>query len=155
VAFLEGLNGGARKRLEASNLVVAPRPVDMARASRECDLAVGNGGHSVTGEMLLAGKPLMLVPLVLEQQQTAQAVERLGAGRWAPARDSSAIVSKLHAMLDGTDTCAEAARRFARRYEAFDRGRQRQAMFERVRLLLAGRDRTANAPDARPHTLVD
>lgn len=137
VAYVEGLSPAMRKRVEAPTVQLSPRRVGVAQAARECDLAVLNGGHGVTSEMLLAGKPMVLVPLVLEQQQTARAVERLGAGLSAAAREPYAIVSKLEAMLTGGDPRADAARRFADRYASFDRDRQRRDMFHRVTELLA------------------
>ena len=58
--------------------------------------------------------------------------------RGAPARDPWLVVSKLDGMLgEGLDAHAEAARRFADRYAAFDGNRQRRSMFERVTELLA------------------
>jgi UDP:flavonoid glycosyltransferase YjiC (YdhE family) len=121
-------------------LHVAERRIDVAAASRECDLAVLNGGHGVTCEMLLAGKPVLAVPLVLEQQMTGDAVKRVGAGESAPPRRGEpwewAGRAKLEAMLS-EDCYATAARRFADRYAAFDPARQREAMFRRAEELLA------------------
>jgi hypothetical protein len=57
LAYLDGATPAVRKRLESSTLHVAERRIDVAAASRECDLAVLNGGHGVSCEMLLAGKP--------------------------------------------------------------------------------------------------
>jgi UDP:flavonoid glycosyltransferase YjiC (YdhE family) len=148
VAFVEGLAPSVRKRVEAPNVRLAPRRVDVARAARECDLAVVNGGHGVTAEMLLAGKPLVVVPQVLEQQQTARAVERLGAGAVAAARDPDSIVSALDSALRDRRRQADAAGRFAARYAAFDGARQRVAMFDRAGELLAGAEAAQSAAPA-------
>jgi UDP:flavonoid glycosyltransferase YjiC (YdhE family) len=88
--------------------------------------------------MLLAGKPLVLVPQVLEQQQTARAVARLGAGWVAAAREPYSIAATLGAALEDGRRHAEAAGRFAARYAAFDGARQRRAIFERANALIAG-----------------
>jgi UDP:flavonoid glycosyltransferase YjiC (YdhE family) len=140
LAYVDGITPAARKRLESPTLHLTERRVDIARVSRECDLAVLNGGHGVTAEMLLAGKPVLAVPLVLEQQMTGDALKRLGAGESAPPRRGEpwewSGAAKLEAMLtDGR--YAAAARRFADRYAAFDPQRQRAAMLERAEELLA------------------
>ena len=118
---------------------VADNRLDVARASRECDVAVLNGGHGVTAQMLLAGKPVLTVPLVLEQTMTGRALERIGAGLSAPpARGEPWEWSgraKLEAVLND-DRFAEGAQRFAERYAKFDPKRQRRAMFERAVELL-------------------
>ncbi|MCA9790907.1 MAG: hypothetical protein KC910_03900 [Candidatus Eremiobacteraeota bacterium] len=46
---------------------VVSQPVDLARAARECDLAITHAGHGSTTALLLAGKPVFLCPRSLEQ----------------------------------------------------------------------------------------
>jgi UDP:flavonoid glycosyltransferase YjiC (YdhE family) len=60
--------------MESPTLHRAERRMDVTRAAAECDVAVLNGGHGVTAEMLLAGKPVLAVPLVLEHQMTGEAL---------------------------------------------------------------------------------
>jgi len=150
LAYVDGLDPAERKRLEAPTVRVAERRVDVAAASRACDLAVVNGGHGVTVEMLLAGKPVLAVPLVLEQSLTGDALRRLGAGdAAAPKRGEPwewAGAQKLRAMLDD-DTYGKCARRFAERYAAFDPMVQRLAMLRRAEELLAGPASGADAPE--------
>ena len=62
LVYIEGLSAAARSRMESPTMHLAEKRVDVARAAAECDLAVLNGGHGVTAEMLLAGKPILLVP---------------------------------------------------------------------------------------------
>ena len=147
VAFVDGAGAAARKALESPTVHLAERRLDIARAAAECDVAVLNGGHGVVCEMLLAGKPVLAVPLVLEQQMTGEALRRLGAGESAPPRRGEPWEwtgrAKLEAVLnDGS--CAEGARRFADRYAKFDRAAQREAMLGRAAgLLEAGTADTA------------
>jgi UDP:flavonoid glycosyltransferase YjiC (YdhE family) len=67
----------------------ADKRLDGARAAAECDVAVLNGGHGVVAELLLAGKPMLAVPLVLERQITGDALRRLGAS--APSHPRRAV----------------------------------------------------------------
>lgn len=138
LAYVEGLSPAARGRIESPTLRMAPRRIDVARAAAECGLAVLNGGHGVTCEMLLAGKPILFVPLNLEQQMTADAVTRMGAGESAAGGKEQPWqgASRLEAMLS-EDRHTAAARRFADRYRPVDPARQPPAMFRRAEELLA------------------
>jgi UDP:flavonoid glycosyltransferase YjiC (YdhE family) len=114
-------------RFECETLRFARRRLDISLVSQSCDLAILNGGHGVTAEMLLAGKPILELPLAFEQRMIADAVVRLGAGESASVREPEKIGLKLDAALDA-ESCGEAARRFGTRYSAFTAGRQRVAM---------------------------
>lgn len=114
---------------------LAPRRVDLAAVGRECDLAVLNGGHGATAEMLLAGKPVVTIPLALEQRLMGDVVARLGAGLVAPRRRRGAIEEALDAAT--RDDAGDAgAWRFARRYAAFHPQLRRPAMRRRSSQLL-------------------
>jgi glycosyltransferase involved in cell wall biosynthesis/UDP:flavonoid glycosyltransferase YjiC (YdhE family) len=153
LAYVDGLGGEARKRIESSTLRLADRRVDVARASRECHLAVLNGGHAVTSEMLLAGKPVLAVPLAFEQQLTGEVLRRLGAGESAPPRRGEpwdwSGRPKLDALLTD-ERYTVAARRFGQRYASFDRHRQRRALNDRVCELLS----VARCPKDHPEAAL-
>ena len=109
----------------------------MRHAAAECDLAVLHAGQGATAAMLLAGKPILLLPLVLEQRLTADAVVRLGAGERAAANDPAAVGQKLDGML-ASDHYTAAARSFAAKYADFDPAAQVERMARRVEELLGG-----------------
>lgn len=93
----------------------SPEPLPSS-AIEDCDLVVCHGGHGTVCEALLAGKPLFLLPEVLEQMLTARNVAALGAGAWHhPAQDASMLRRSLRRVLEG-DQCSEAAQAFARRH---------------------------------------
>ena len=98
--------------------------------------------------MLLAGKPLLLLPLMLEQRLTADAVVRLGAGERAAPNDVASVREKLDALL-GSDGHAAAARRFAENHADFDPAAQVEKIVRRVEELL-GRNRAGRAEGAAP-----
>ena len=95
---------------------------------------------SGTGDCPRAGKPILQIPLVLEQRLTADAVVRLGAGERAAANDPAAVGEKLDAML-ASDRYATAARSFAAKYVDFDPAAQVERMAARVEELLKERGR--------------
>ncbi len=69
--------------------------------------------------MLLAGKPILQIPLYLEQQLTARAVKRCGAGLCADGQKPNEVKARLAEMLQ-SEKYAAAARRFAKRHVDFD-----------------------------------
>jgi UDP:flavonoid glycosyltransferase YjiC (YdhE family) len=79
-----------------------------------CDVLVINGGFSSVSEAVVYGKPCVVVPLEghAEQHLNALAIERLGLGRRATARDWHA---RLREVLGSYDETVAAHRRFAAR----------------------------------------
>jgi hypothetical protein len=102
-------------RYRCPTLRFAERPVELGLAGRQCDIAILNATHGTTASMLLAGKPLLLIPLYLEQQISADNVARMGAGLSADPNRALHIVDQLDGLL-GSDGFRNAAGRFAQRY---------------------------------------
>jgi UDP:flavonoid glycosyltransferase YjiC (YdhE family) len=136
LVYAEGVGPNLRRRFESPSLRFADLPVDLNRVGREWVAAVLNGGHGVTAEMLLAGKPIVQIPLALEQRLTADATKRLGAGDAASARSVDAVGAALERVLADQGYAAAAAC-IARRYASFDPEKQRSAMVRRAEALLA------------------
>lgn len=104
---------------EGGNLHFSPAPLDIPTVAAECDLAILHGGHGVTTAMLLAGKPLLLLPLHLEMLLTARAVALLGAGLAAPQLKPGGMHNKLMRLLN-EPAFSEAAQQFAAGYADLD-----------------------------------
>ncbi len=81
--------------------------------------------------MLMAGKPILQLPIYLEQTLNAAATARLGAGLSAGVTRPEEIAVKLMALLCSEDH-AEAARRFAGRCAKFDLTRQVHNALRRI-----------------------
>jgi UDP:flavonoid glycosyltransferase YjiC (YdhE family) len=116
VAFVGGVPGKRLAELQNHTTSISQRPYDIKRAAAECDFCVCHGGHGTTCELLLMGKPLLLLPMQLEQYLTARRVSDAGAGiiadRDSPDGGFKAAVEKI---MNGSDF-AKQAREFARRY---------------------------------------
>jgi UDP:flavonoid glycosyltransferase YjiC (YdhE family) len=108
LAFIDGMDEEMRRRPAAPTVRFAAGRLDAERAARACDLAVTHGTFGTTAMMLAAGKPVLMLPLVLEQGILARKVERLGAGRFAPPGDPAAVRAAWQA-LTASDECARAA----------------------------------------------
>jgi UDP:flavonoid glycosyltransferase YjiC (YdhE family) len=107
----------------------------MELASGECHLAILHGGHGATAAMLLAGKPILQIPLVVEQLLTTVATIRLGAALVARPNSSQELSDALLTLL-GSEGHACAARQFAARYAAFNPEDQIRGIVDRIEALL-------------------
>jgi len=74
-------------------------PLDLSAVADTAGLAIGNGTHGTTTELLLAGVPQLMLPLYGEQEIVANNVQRLGAGLSAPRRLPKPMVTKLQELL--------------------------------------------------------
>jgi UDP:flavonoid glycosyltransferase YjiC (YdhE family) len=63
-----------------ANVSLIDQPVDMQQVALECDVALLNGTHTTVMQMLRAGKPVVSLPLLLEQQLTSERISDLRAG---------------------------------------------------------------------------
>jgi UDP-N-acetylglucosamine:LPS N-acetylglucosamine transferase len=105
-------------RFRNSFLYFANNPVDIAQASQSATLAITNGGHGLSLQMLLAGVPLLLFPLVLEQQVLARTVDAMGVGKYCSPWRSDRIETAVDSMLDDS-LCSKHAAAFAARHKPF------------------------------------
>jgi UDP:flavonoid glycosyltransferase YjiC (YdhE family) len=124
---------------QSETLRFVSEPLNMSEVGRDCDLAILNAGHGTTCDILLAGKPIMQIPMNAEQQLMAERVCALGAGERVSARKSDP--ERMAAALDQLLTdpkYTQAAQTFAKRYAKFDPQKQRAQMLERVLELLEG-----------------
>ncbi len=97
---------------------VSPRPFDLAAAMAEADFAILNGTHATTAAALLAGKPSIHFPLVLDQWMVAHRVRELGAVWIVPANRPQSLGEILERAV--ALEAAERAREFADKHAGFD-----------------------------------
>lgn len=117
IVHVSGMTAMECTRRSTASMRLSPTLLNVRRALEECDLVVTHGGSLVT-YALLAGKPLLILPLHLEQQQTADRVAALGAGLSAPRLAPDGMHHKLHELLED-DRFAKVARQFAERYPQY------------------------------------
>jgi hypothetical protein len=119
VIVVDGIQPKVVERFRSATLRFERERLDISLAARECDLAILNGTHGTVAALLLAGKPVLNVPLFLEQGILSRTVARLGAGLYAPARRPADVVGRLDEMMRSPNY-GRAAAAFARRYASFD-----------------------------------
>jgi UDP:flavonoid glycosyltransferase YjiC (YdhE family) len=103
------------KQFQGGNLVFSDRPVDLRAAVAQADVVVCHSGHGTISAALLAGKPLLLLPLNMEQRMLSARVMQMGAGLAAPALAPEGMQQKFHRLM-AEPAFTEAARAFAERY---------------------------------------
>ncbi len=107
------------RRLASPQLAFADTLQDMAAVTHECDAAVMTNGHSTVAAMLMAGKPMVILPQHLEMFLIARSIEENGAGLSAPALKREGILGKLERVLSETGF-GEKARAIAARHGDWD-----------------------------------
>jgi UDP-N-acetylglucosamine:LPS N-acetylglucosamine transferase len=123
-------------RFESSTLKIESQPLNIAQVAREADLAILNGGHGTTSAMLLAGTPMLQVPVSLERTLNAHYASQLGAAESCPPDNAEKVISAFDSMLD-SDRWKDAALRFAKKYAGFDPHRVGQDMLDAIEQLVA------------------
>jgi UDP:flavonoid glycosyltransferase YjiC (YdhE family) len=135
LVYLDPPDADLRTRFESPTLRFEPEPLDLNAIGKTCDLAILNGGHGATASLLLAGKPLLEIPLNLEQSLNSAAVTRLGAGLTGDLNQPTQNITQFLALLQ-SDEYARAARRFAAEHVGFDPERQVERIVHRIESLL-------------------
>lgn len=107
-------------------------------AVRGCDLVVCHGHHGMVAAALLAGRPLLLLPLDAEQTTTAWRVVKYGVARAVNPGSKNASYKRLINEMLESGAFADAARGFASRYAGFAGHAVAEAVARRCEELLAG-----------------
>jgi UDP:flavonoid glycosyltransferase YjiC (YdhE family) len=117
-----------------ATLRVMSDAVDVTKISQECDLAVLSGGHGTLSAILLAGKPVVIAPLQLEQLMLARCCEKEKLALASPTVHVRYFVDAVTKVA--TDqTYHRAARAFAERYRSLDCYDQLAALTDRIEQL--------------------
>ena len=115
VIACDGLSAAVREKHASRTLSFAPPNVDLVQMAAECHLAITNANHTTTARFLLAGKPVLMIPLHLEQELIAHAVQRHQMGVTVRLREPRDVFSQLAELLN-KPTYHAAATAFAARY---------------------------------------
>ena len=127
----DGIDAKLRSGFTCKTMRFETQRLDSRAMAATCDAAVLNATHGTTAAMLLAGRPLLLLPLFLEQQLLAIRVRRLGAAVDAPIDQPTQIVAGLDRLMSD-DSLARAAAAFAERNRDFDHMRKTGEMAARI-----------------------
>jgi UDP:flavonoid glycosyltransferase YjiC (YdhE family) len=95
-------------------------PVRLDSVLPQVDLVVSHGSHGLTAASLLAGVPMVSVPMQMEQATLTQQVRRLGAAELLRAADVESQGRQLMQHVLDTPSYREAAAATAGRHAGFD-----------------------------------
>ena len=115
IVYVPKLAREERGRLESPRLRFADALLDMTALSQQCDCALMTNGHGTTAAMMLAGKPVLLLPQHLEMMLIAKTVEKRGAGLTVATLDPGEIRTAL-ARLVGEEKFTREAHAVAESY---------------------------------------
>jgi hypothetical protein len=132
--YLDALESDKAK-YRSRRLQFANGPVDIHQAAQGCDFALTNANHGTCVAMLLAGKPLVLVPPFLEQALLAAAIDRTGASATAYKTNAPEILRAIETVLSNR-RFATAAADFATRYRGFRADESCELLLDDVERLL-------------------
>jgi hypothetical protein len=98
----DGLSSALKQKYASGTLAFAPPNIDLTQMAAECHFAITNANHTTSARFLLAGKPLMLIPLHLEQELLANAVERFGAAVMVRPKEPRDPFVQLRSLLNAS-----------------------------------------------------
>ncbi len=117
--------GAARQtitRHTSSRMAFSTLPLDIELMRTSCDLAVCHGGAGTTAAILLAGKPLLLLPMHTEQTMTARRLSSLGVAV-SVAPPATGQLSRLLKRALADAGLSASAQRFALAHAGYDQQR--------------------------------
>ncbi len=141
ILFAHEVPPAALKNHQASNICFEYRRLDPKIVAAQADCAVLNATHGTTLDFLLAGKPIIQLPLTLEQELIAHVTTRTGAV--IVPNISREITKNLKESISSILSDAgyrQKAQAIADKYKDFDRNQQLNAILDRLYQLTMNRD---------------
>ena len=99
LVYLSKDSEDARKEYSGESLSFSDQPMDLSRAVADAELVICHAGHGTVSASLLAGKPLLLLPLNIEQRMLSVRVVESGAGLAAPALAPDGMRQKFQRLM--------------------------------------------------------
>jgi hypothetical protein len=113
------LPGNVKTHFAAETLAFPSEMIDIQTAANDCDMTITHATHGVTAASLLAGKPVVMIPIVLEQAILAKRVIESGVGIWAYPHKTADITSAIDSVARNP-VYRRRAEELATRYRGFD-----------------------------------
>ena len=139
VCYLPDVEAGRAPPVVDPAIAYSDKPVNLDAAFADASVCVCHAGAGTIGRSLLAGVPLLMLPMQAEQVLNALAVERIGAGialpQSASAQDIAAALARVHA----DPSMRASARAFAARHRDFTSARQLATMSDEIERELAAK----------------
>ncbi|CAN5229297.1 hypothetical protein BH11PSE10_BH11PSE10_00550 [soil metagenome] len=136
ICYMPEVAAGKPLPLRSAAIHYAMRPADLGTLMPDCDLLVCHAGEATLTQGLLAGVPLLLLPMQPEQFLMARGVGRTGAGINAAECPRPTPMAALLVKLLDEPQMREQARAFATRYRDFSHTEQTRRLADQFEALL-------------------
>ncbi len=137
VVHAPGVSTAMQHQYLAANIRFSEQPLRMDDVCRECDIGICHAGASTVQALVIAGRPLLLLPTHVEQMMTAKSVQNLGAGLVVDYERPVPDYRKLIKRLLDEPAFAEAARAVAARHAGDDPAARLAAIVDRIEAVIA------------------
>ena len=126
------------QRFTGPTMRFADKLQDMVEVTRICDLGITNGSVNVSSLFLRAGKPVLMMPLHVEQLISSNMIERNGCGISVDylAKPDFCYETALADLLAPDNRYRKAAQDYAERHSDYDPGEAVDFMYADVNRLL-------------------
>ena len=139
-----GATAASLREFERPGFCIVDEAVNLQLAARDCDGFINYAAHGTAAEMLLAGKPGLLLPETIEQSLMAMRVQQLGAAIIVPVRGDFNLSAALRQLIDDT-AMQRAAQAFAQRHAGQDRAAIVPALVDQALALIRNPQRASPA----------
>jgi UDP:flavonoid glycosyltransferase YjiC (YdhE family) len=131
VAYTHDLPRATAEKLAGPTMRLSMVPLDCRQAAAECDIAILNSGHNSAAQFLMAGKPLLLLPISLEQGLLMRRLVEQGLALAAPPDRPQTIAAGIDGLLTNS-RFRDAARAFAAKYVSYDPDAAQDAIIDSI-----------------------
>ena len=120
---------------KAANICYQKKPLNLSLVSQEADLAIINAGHSTLCQFVLAGVPVFMVPLQMEQQMLAVRMHQQQVG-WIGDTETQGFFQNLERILSGVSGGLPVKRDISEKYKSYDfSSRHKEFCYELIELV--------------------
>ena len=139
VCYVPDVEAGREPPLVDPAIVYSDKPVNLDAAFAGASVCVCHAGVGTICRSLLAGVPLLMLPMIGEQGLNALAVQRIGAGIALPPTASERDIASALARVHADPAMRASARAFAARHRDFTSARQLATMSDEIERELAAK----------------
>lgn len=115
LAYVSGCSSKLLETYRGTTVHISDKFIDMQAAAESCDIGLCHAGHGAICDFLTAGKPMLLLPITLEQGMNGEHAERCGFGVSLAQNRLEQLPAALEHILKHP-SYNENCRRFQRRY---------------------------------------
>ena len=130
IVFIPGIPSHESIELESNHGQVFSSPVKFRHLLKDCDLAIGYGGHGFTSCMLTYGIPQIMLPDFTEQYILSSKIEAIGAGKMLTQKLEQTHFLNVISEILNDHSYKASAMNIASKYTSSSEERLEKAFFE-------------------------